>query len=149
MNPNLTYAAVMLAAGLGIPVMGALNSGLGARLQNPAMAASIMLFVGAGLSLLVLALAQGFHLPSVRTPTPWYFYCAGPFVLMYVLSVTWVAPRFGIGNAISFALLGQLIAMTVIDQVGLFGAPLHSLTLPRAIGLVFMAAGVFLVVRRA
>lgn len=149
MNQTVIYAAVMLVAGLGIPVMGALNGGLGARMQNPALAASIMLFVGACFSLVFLLSTRGLAGLSPRVSAPWYFYFAGLFVLMYVLSVTWVAPRFGVGNAISFALLGQLLAMTVIDQVGLFGAIQHSLTVQRAVGLVLMAAGVFLVVRRS
>lgn len=36
----------MLIAGLGIPVMVALNGGLGSRLQSPALASSILLLVG-------------------------------------------------------------------------------------------------------
>ena len=149
MNASVTYAAVMLAAGVGIPVMGALNGGLGAKLQNPALATSIMLLVGATVALLFLLSTKGIPETLFRAPTPWYFYFAGFFVAFYVLSVTWVAPRFGVGNAISFALLGQLIAITVIDQVGLFGAMTQGLTAQRAIGLVLMTAGVFLVVRRA
>jgi len=40
------YAAFMLAAGLGIPIFAALNGNLGARLQNPVLAAIIALSVG-------------------------------------------------------------------------------------------------------
>jgi len=79
---------------------------------------------------------------------PFYFYLGGLFIVVYVLGITWVAPRFGIGNAISFVLLGQLISMMTIDQFGLMGAPQISLTLPRLVGLVFMVMGVFLVVRK-
>lgn len=44
MNHPVFYALVMLIAGLGIPVMAALNAGLGAKLENP-MLASTVLFV--------------------------------------------------------------------------------------------------------
>ena len=37
------YAAFMLVVGLGIPVFAALNGNLGARLQNPVLAAIIAL----------------------------------------------------------------------------------------------------------
>jgi transporter family-2 protein len=70
------------------------------------------------------------------------------FVVLYISSITWVAPRFGLGNAVSFVLLGQLIAMTLIDHFGLIGAPQFPLSLQRAVGLVFMTVGVFLVVQR-
>lgn len=148
MNQTIFYAAVMLTAGLGIPVMGALNGGLGARMQNPALAATIMLFVGTCFSLSFLLATTGLAGSSIRTAAPWYYYFAGLFVVLYVLSITWAAPRFGVSNAISFALLGQLIAMTIIDQFGMFGAIKFGLTVHRSVGLVLMAAGIFLVVRR-
>jgi len=53
-----------------------------------------------------------------------------------------------VGNAISFVLLGQLIAMSIIDHFGLMGAARYSLSLQRGIGLALMAVGVVLVVRR-
>ena len=59
-----------------------------------------------------------------------------------------MAPVFGVGNAIAFVLLGQLIAMATIDQFGLLGAPQISLTPFRILGLILMAAGVFFVVRK-
>jgi transporter family-2 protein len=85
-------------------------------------------------------------LPKISLP--FYFYLGGIFVAFYVLSVTWVAPKFGIGNAVAFVLLGQLISMAAIDQFGLLGAQMHTITLQRAIGLILMSAGVFLAVRR-
>ena len=40
------YAILMLIAGIGIPIMAALNAGLGEKLQSPALAATILFFVG-------------------------------------------------------------------------------------------------------
>jgi transporter family-2 protein len=58
--------------------------------------------------------------------------------------VTWSAPRIGVGNAIFFVLLGQLIAAAIIDHFALFGAARTTLTIQRAIGLLVMAVGVYL-----
>jgi len=142
------YALVMLCAGIGIPIMAALNAGLGSRLQSPELAASILFVVALIASLTYLVLVVG--VPSSFSPPsmPFYYYLGGLFVVFYVLSVTWIAPRFGIGNAVSFVLLGQLLSMATIDQFGLMGAPQSPLTLPRLLGLLFMAIGVFLVVRK-
>lgn len=142
------YAAVMLLAGVGIPIMAALNAGLGVRLQSPALAAVILFFVAMAASLLYLLLIAGLPTSLAAASTPMHYYLGGLFVVFYVLSVTWIAPRFGIGNAVSFVLLGQLLSMATIDQFGLMGAPQTSLTLPRLVGLAFMAVGVFLVVRK-
>lgn len=138
----------MFLAGIGIPFMAALNGGLGFRLQNPALATSILFSVGLALALSVLLLTSGapkiIHAPG----TPWYFYFGGVFVIFYILSITAIAPRFGVGNAVSFVLLGQIVAMSVIDHFGLMEAQRFQLTTQRLIGLFFMAFGVLLVVRR-
>jgi len=145
---NIYYAILMLFAGMGIPVMAALNAGLGAKLNSPALAATILFLVGMVASLAYMFVFEGMPKTLVGSQAPFYFYLGGLFVVIYVLGVTWVAPRFGIGNAISFVLLGQLISMMTIDQFGLMGAPQVSITLQRLVGLVLMIAGVFLVVRK-
>lgn len=61
----------------------------------------------------------------------------------YVLSITWVAPRFGVGNAIFLVLLGQLVAAAVIDHFGLFGARIVILSPIWLLGLVMIAGGIF------
>ncbi|MDB3992273.1 DMT family transporter [Gammaproteobacteria bacterium] len=142
------YAFLMLFAGMGIPIMAALNAGLGAKLQSPALAATILFLVGLIGSTIFLLVFEGVPSSGLNKEIPIYFYSGGLFVLFYVLSISWVAPRFGIGNAISFVLLGQLLAMITVDQFGLMGAQQTSLTWQRIIGLVFMSIGVFLVVRK-
>jgi len=145
---TIYYAIIMLFAGMGIPVMAALNAGLGTKLQSPSLAAAILFLVGMTASLGYMFAIEGRPKVFLGDQAPFYFYLGGLFVVFYVLGITWVAPRFGIGNAISFVLLGQLISMMTIDQFGLMGAPQITLTLQRLAGLVFMIAGVFLVVRK-
>jgi len=60
-----------------------------------------------------------------------------------------VAPRFGVANAVSFVLLGQLIAMSFIDHFGFVGAQQYALTPKRIIGLFFMVVGVFMVLSKS
>lgn len=146
-NTNL-YAILMLFAGIGIPIMATLNAGLGGKLQSPALAASILFFVGMVVSIGYLLIFEGVPSTLIPPDTPFYFYLGGLFVVFYVLGITWVAPKFGIGNAVSFVLLGQLISMMAIDHFGLMGVPQTSITVQRVFGLVFMVTGVFLVVRK-
>jgi transporter family-2 protein len=145
---STVYAVTMLFAGIGIPIMAALNAGLGTRLQSPALAAAVLFLVAMVTSLSYLLLVKGVPMSFSAPSTPFYYYLGGLFVVFHVLSVTWIAPHFGIGNAVSFVLLGQLLSMATIDQFGLMGAPQMSLTLPRLMGLFFMMIGVFLVVRK-
>ncbi len=148
LNQTIFYATIMLVAGLGIPVMAALNAGLGAKLQSPALAASILFLVAITASLGFLFLFAGVPKSIPKVPIPIYSYFGGLFVVFYILSITWVAPKFGVGNAVALVLLGQLISMAIIDHYSLLGAPHYPISLQRSVGLVFMAVGVFLAVRR-
>ncbi len=78
---------------------------------------------------------------------PKHLLLGGFFVAFYVLSVTWIAPRFGVGNAVFCVLLGQMLAASVIDHFGLFGAVVRPLNLMRASGIGLMALGVLLIQR--
>ena len=148
MKNQLFFACLMLATGIGIPVMAALSATVGTKYGSPAFAASILFLVALTISVTFLFAVEGGLKPFPKTPLPFYFYLAGVFVAFYILSVTWVAPQFGVGNAVAFVLLGQIISMAAIDQFGLLGAPMRAITLQRLIGLVLMSVGVLLAVRR-
>ena len=144
MPQTATYALIMLAAGIGIPLLAALNAGLGQRLGSP-VAASFVLFTVALLLAALATVVTGStgKLAGLAT-TPVHLMLGGCFVAFYVLSVTYVAPTFGVGNAVFFVLLGQLISAAAIDHFGLFGAQVSPLSLYRALGIGAMAFGVWL-----
>lgn len=148
LNNTIVYALIMLIAGIGIPIMGAMSGGLGARLQSPALAAVILFVVGFVLSIMFLFFVEGVPKSIPKEPIPIQYYLGGVFIIFYTLSITWVGPRFGIGNAVCFVLLGQLISMSVIDHFSLMGAIHYPISIQRFTGLIFMALGVFLVVKR-
>ena len=146
-SDTLRYALIMLLAGFGIPVLAALNAQLGARIGAP-VAASVVLFAMALLAcLIVLALTGQAPALAAIPQQPRYLFAAGLFVAFYVLSVTWIAPRFGVGNAVFCVLLGQMIAATLIDHFGLFGAAIRTVSVMRATGIAAMVAGVVLIQR--
>lgn len=146
---NSTHAAfwpiafLMLASGIGIPIMATLNAGIGQQLQSPVAATVILFGVGLVLAGVALAFAGLPGAAQLRAVEPWR-YLGAVLVVFYILSVTWAAPRIGVGNAIFFVLVGQLIAAAVIDHYGLWGAIQSSLTLRRAAGIVVMMIGVYL-----
>lgn len=143
---NLSHAAIMLVAGIGIPTLAALNAQLGLRIGSPA-AAALILFVVAFLCAGVVTLLTGPSAVAHITGHPPHLYLAGVLVAFYVLSITFIAPHFGVGNAVFFVLLGQLISTAAIDHFGLFGAMVKPLSLQRASGIAVMAIGVLLAVR--
>lgn len=134
----------MVAAGMGIPILAALNASLGARIGSP-VAAGVVLFAVALVSALGVLLATGGQGALMRVPgQPPVLFLAGCLVAFYILSITFVAPRFGLANAILFVLLGQLVSAAVIDATGLMGLAARPVSLTRLGGLGLMALGVLL-----
>jgi len=144
---TLRYALWMLLAGIGIPILAALNGQLGTRLGAP-VAAGFVLFAVGFVAALILLLISG-QAPSLAglSSQPRHLFLAGLLMVFYAFSITWVAPRFGIGNAIFCVLLGQMIAATVIDQFGLFGAMVHPVSVMRLSGVAAMILGLVLIQR--
>lgn len=137
------YALVMLATGIGIPIMAALNGALGTRIGS-APAAALILFLAGALIALAATWWTGWPRAGSWSAAAPVYYAGGALVAFYVLSITFIAPRFGVANAVFFVLLGQLISAAAIDHFGLFGAPRVPLTWLRAAGLALMAMGVLL-----
>lgn len=137
------YAVIMLLAGIGIPILAALNAALGTRLGSPAAAAVVLFAIAFGTAATVFLLT-GAHGLSKLSATPKHLLLAGVLIAFYVLSITYIAPHFGIGNAVFFVLLGQLISAAAIDHFGLFGAQATALGPARVGGIALMAFGVWL-----
>lgn len=137
------YALVMFFAGVGVPTMAALSSMLG-RFLNAPFAAALILFLVALCTAAMVVFLQGDMPFQKLSVAPKYAFLAGCLMAFYVLSITFVAPRFGLGNAVFFVLLGQLVSAAIIDHFGLFGAKITPLNITRLAGILVMALGVWL-----
>ncbi len=139
----LPIAAMMFAAGIGIPVFAAFNSGLGKQLGGPIAATAAAFAVGLVVALVLVGLTgfpqrEAFHF---GTPYVWF---GAVFILFYGVSVTYAAPRIGLGNAIFFVLLGQIVAAAAIDHFGWLGSIQTTLTAKRMLGIAVMGVGLYL-----
>ena len=148
-NNPIFYAIVMILAGVGIPIMAALNAGLGARIQSPAFATTILVIFSLFISIIVLFLTPGQIAISLPKSTPIYYYMAGFLFIFYISTISWIAPKFGFANAITFVFIGQIISMCAIDHFGLFNAVQYSFNWQRLFGLLLMISGICLIVKRA
>ncbi len=137
------YACWAFAAGALIPLMAILNAGL-ARTAGGHVQATVILFATGLIASLLLAVITAVRLPDLPLlirVAPQY-YAGGVIVGFYILSITFLAPRFGVGNAILFAVTAQLITSALIDHYALAGATLRPLTTMRSVGLLIVIAGV-------
>lgn len=142
---RLHYASIMLAAGIGIPVLAALSAQLGQKLGAPVAAATILFSVA--LAIAVVALLLTGSAPALRAlpDMPKHLLLAGSLVAFYVLSITWVAPRFGVGNAVFCVLMGQMLSAALIDHFGWLGAMERPLSAQRLGGLFLMVVSLALI----
>ena len=143
LSNTLVLSAILFIAGLGIPIMASLNSGLGTRLESPAAAAFVLFLLALAVTAALLLMNP---LPSsnqvMEIPAPFYF--GGLFVAFYILSITWIAPNIGLGNAIFLVLFGQIVAAAIIDHHGLFYVPKTPITAVRIVGIGLMALGLYM-----
>jgi bacterial/archaeal transporter family-2 protein len=147
--PNtLPLYILMFVAGLGIPVMAAMNANIGSRLGSPVMAVFILATLAALLSGAIVVFAAQQPIISAFGTVPKPYYGAGLLFLFYILCITYAAPRIGIGNAVFLVLLGQIVAAAMIDQFALFGAVQVRLTSTRILGILLMVIGVYLARRQ-
>src|SRR5438270_2002144 len=119
MKATLALCALTLFSGALIPVQAAANAALSRSLGGiPYAALSLFLLAaivtGAGI------LISGSGAPSVSAlrAAPWWGYAGGFIITFYIFTITFVAPRLGVGTAIALIVTGQIIAALAIDHFG-------------------------------
>lgn len=142
--------AVVLAslAGIAGSIQVAVMGRFGERIGVLAALAFSTLLTGV-LALVVLAAAKGSvggYADALRQP-PW-LWIGSAMGLLVVLSITYAGPRIGTTATVAILIAGQLAAAAVIDRFGLFGVEQAGIGPRRVLGIVLLAAGAALTVRR-
>ena len=139
------YAAIGLLAGVAVPILASINAAFGQAIGNVWWASMVLCVVAlvtiAGVS---LAAGSGLPGPSVLAGASWWHFAAGCFFTVYIVSMTFVAPRIGLGNAIVLVVVAQIVTAVAIDHFGLLGATVTPVDWKRALGVAFLVAGVVL-----
>lgn len=137
-------ATAGLAGAVQIAVMGELGERSGVF---PAIALSgIVAFV---LGIVVLY-AAGSSLWGVREALrePAWLWSGGAISLFIILAMTVAGPRIGIAATLGILIAGNLVMGALIDQLGLLGLDRVPIGWPRALGIVLLAAGAALSLKR-
>jgi transporter family-2 protein len=133
-----------LAGAVQIAVMGELGERSGVF---PAIALSgIVAFV---LGIVVLY-AAGSSLWGVREALrePAWLWSGGAISLFILLAMTVAGPRIGIAATLGILIAGNLVMGALIDQLGLLGLDRVPIGWPRALGIVLLAAGAALSLKK-
>ena len=141
----MTLSLVAGVAGtVQIAVMGRLGDRIGVV---PAFAFAAAVAAGIGMLAILAArrslagFADAGHQPSGM----WLGGLMGAFV---VLTITYAGPRIGTTATVAVFLVGQFAAAVVVDRYGLFGLDRIAVGWPRMLGLVLLAVGASLTLKR-
>ena len=85
---------------------------------------------------------------ALRSPW-WYWVGGGGMGVVVVLTITVVTPRIGTTATIGLLIAGQLAMGVLIDRYGWFGVERVALTWPRLLGVLLLAIGALLALRKA
>jgi bacterial/archaeal transporter family-2 protein len=137
-----------VTAGLAGSVQVAMMSRLGERI-GVLEALAFSATVTAALAFVILVLAHhsvgGFE---HAVHQPWWMLLGGVMGLIIVLAITYAGPRIGVASTVGILIAGQLIMGAAIDRWGLFGSQRIALHWPRVLGIVLLAAGAALSLRK-
>jgi transporter family-2 protein len=142
----MLYVGWAALAGALIPVMAALQGSMGRSLQSPFHAA----LIGVGIAFVTVGVVFAVFRPAMPSgellaAVPKLAWFAGLAMAFYALTVTFLTPKFGVGNVVMCVVVAQLVMSSLIDQFGLFGAPVYQVDIKRAAGLLLLGGGAALV----
>jgi transporter family-2 protein len=135
-------------AGLAGSVQVAVMSQLGDRIGIVgALAFATMFTALAALGMLVVAeRSLDAYVGAFRQP--WWMLAGGVMGLIVVFTITFAGPRIGVAAVVGILIAGQLVMGAAIDRWGLFGAERIPLSRPRMLGILLLAAGAALSLRK-
>jgi transporter family-2 protein len=142
-------AALGLVAGIAGSIQVAVMGRFGQRIGSfEALAANLALStLVATTVLLVLRQSLAGFGEAIRSPW-WYWVGGGGMGVVVVLTITVVTPRLGAAATIGLLIAGQLAMGVAIDRYGWFGVEQVAVTWPRVLGVLLLAAGALLALRR-
>ena len=148
MSGGALATTLAVAAGLAGSIQVALMSRLGERigvLEALGFSATVTAVL-AVLALLVVHRSLGAFEQAFRQP--WWMLLGGVMGLLIVFTVTYAGPRIGIAATVGILIAGQLVMGAAIDGWGLFRSDRIPLHWPRLLGIVLLAAGAALSLRK-
>jgi transporter family-2 protein len=145
-NAFATVLAVLtgIAGSLQVAVMARLGDRIGV-FAALAWATVLTALLAAGLLLVARQSLDG-YIEGARQPV--WLWSGAALSLLIVLTITFAGSRIGIVATVAILIAGQLAMGAAIDRFGLFGVDRVGLSWPRLLGLVLLALGAALTLKR-
>ena len=136
-----------LAAGVAGAAQAAVSGALGRRVGTIGAAGFGVVLAAILVVALAVVLGRGGSIASAVHQPVW-LWLGGLFGAVIVLAIAYAPPRIGTFATVALLIAGQLAAGAAIDALGLLGSPRIPVTIARAAGLVLVAGGAALTLKR-
>ncbi len=149
MKSNLIYLIMALITGALIPIQASTNAAFSKSIGNPYIT-GLMVFIVGLVGMIIFALVSRVSMPTTQqlVSAPLYGYLGGLIVATYVVMITILVPRIGVGTAIGFIVTGQVLFAVIIDHFGLFNVAARAIDATRFVGVLLIVGGVYLVMKK-
>jgi bacterial/archaeal transporter family-2 protein len=139
----------MVVAGGFIALQSPINSGLG-RHVGALQGAFVSFLIGTLVLLVCATFARGGlgRISDVGNVSSWIYVTGGVLGAGYVTAALLSVRPLGTGGVIAATIAGELAVGVLIDQFGWFGVDKHAIDPARVAGIVLLAVGVLLIVKR-
>jgi transporter family-2 protein len=139
--------AFSLGAGLAGAAQASVSGALGRRVGTIGSAGFGVVLAAVLVVALALAFGRGGSIAaSIHQPA--WLWLGGLFGAVIVLAIAYAPPRIGTFATVALLIAGQLAAGALIDAFGWMGSSRIPVTLTRAAGLLLVAAGAALTLKR-
>jgi transporter family-2 protein len=145
---NVLATALAVAAGVAGSIQVAVMARLGDRVGVFAALAWATALTALLAAALLLLARQSLHGVVDAARQPVWLWSGAALSLLIVLTITFAGSRIGIVATVAILIAGQLAMGAAIDRFGLFGADRLALSWPRVAGLVLLALGAALTLKR-
>lgn len=143
----ILYLGIAISAGALIALQSVLNSALGGKTGVLGSVFILTLISAAVLVILIIFFPGTAYFGDLPRLSNWYLYLGGVLGVVILAAPIFLIPKIGTAPTLTGLVLGQLLLAVAIDHFGLFGIPKLTINLAKAIGIMFVGIGAYLVIR--
>lgn len=140
---------IPLLAGAVLPLQALISARLAQQFGGPYWATLASFFTGTILLGVVLLLASSFPVRTVNEllSIPVWAWSAGLLGIVFVAGITISAPNIGAANTMALVVLSQMAFALILDHFGVLTQLRIAITWERAVGVILLIVGTWLVTR--
>ncbi len=147
---KLLYLLLALIAGGSATLQAGVNGALRTSIGNPILASLISFLVGStgiAIAFILVVLTGNQTFPSLEyfKQVQWWMWTGGLLGAFFVFVTIIAPPKIGYANLFCLAIAGQIILAILFDHFGAFGNTVNVFNLYKAIGVLLLIAGVYII----